>query len=409
MSTDFLTLDDLDVTGKRVLLRGDLNVPIENDEVGDTTRLKRLVPTIKELQKKNARVLILSHFGRPKGSRDAELSLQQVVPVLQKILGGAVGFCPEAVGPIAEKAVAELKPASVLILENTRFYPGEEKNDPAFVRELAVLGDVFVNDAFSVSHRAHATTEGLAHVLPACAGRDMQEELEALARALERPARPVMAIVGGSKISTKIDVLRHLIERVDVLTLGGGMANTFLAAEGKELGASLYEPDMLDTAREIEAICKKGECRLLLPTDVIVAAALKPGVEAQTVSVEKIPGEKMALDIGQATVKAIVSALEDVKTVVWNGPLGVFEIPPFDKATLDVARAIAKDTQSGKLLSVAGGGDTVAAVNKAGVAAQLTYVSSAGGAFLEWMEGRKLPGVEALRRKDVQPASAVLR
>jgi phosphoglycerate kinase len=402
MSEDFLTLDDVDVKDKRVLLRGDLNVPVEHGEVGDTTRLKRLVPTIKELQKKNAKVLLLSHFGRPKptsgGGRDPELSLQQVTPVLQKLLGAPVSFCADAIGPAAQKAVAELKPGGVLVLENTRFYPGEEKNDPAFVRELADLGDVFVNDAFSVSHRAHASTEGLAHVLPSCAGRDMQEELEALGRALERPARPVMAIIGGSKISTKIDVLRHLIERVDVLVLGGGMANTFLAAEGKELGASLYEPDMLDTAREIETACRRGQCRLLLPSDVVVAAALKPGAEAQTVSVDKIPGEKMALDVGAETVKAIARALEDVKTVVWNGPLGVFEIPPFDKATLEIARVIAGLTQSGNLLSVAGGGDTVAAVNKANVAAKLTYVSSAGGAFLEWMEGKTLPGVAALIR-----------
>jgi phosphoglycerate kinase len=407
MASDFLTLDDVDVAGKRVLVRGDLNVPVENGAVGDTTRLTRFLKTIRELKNKKARVIILSHFGRPKNASDKSMSLAQVVPVLAKLLGEEIAFCEETVGPKAEAAVNALKPGSVLVLENTRFLPGEEKNDPVLAKQMAALGDLFVNDAFSVSHRAHVSTAGLAALLPSCAGRDMQEELEALSHALDRPQRPVMAIVGGSKISTKIAVLKHLIARVDRLVLGGAMANTFLAAQGKAVGKSLYEPEMLDVAREIMDLCGEN-CKLILPSDVVVADGLKPDAVTQIVSVDAIPSDKMALDVGPQTVKVIEQALSKVKTIVWNGPFGAFEIAPFDRATLDVAKTVAKLTQSRKLLSVAGGGDTVAALNRAGVGDKLSYVSAAGGAFLEWMEGRTLPGIEALRR-DTKAVTAATR
>ncbi|MBI3419316.1 MAG: phosphoglycerate kinase [Proteobacteria bacterium] len=413
MALSFLTLDDVDCSGKRVLLRGDLNVPFENGTVGDTTRLKRLTGTIRELRGKKARIIILSHFGRPKKGPEPEFSLKPVAEVLGRILGCAVGFCPHTVGPEAQVAVNRMQPGEVLVLENTRFHEGEEKNDPAFVKQLAVLGDVFVNDAFSVAHRAHASTEGLARGLPCCAGRDMEKELSALAKALDHPERPLMAIVGGSKISTKIDVLKNLTTKVDVLALGGGMANTFLAAQGKKLGRSLVESDMLDTARGIMAHSAKNNCRILLPEDVVVAEKLAAQVPTQTVAVDAIPDNLMALDIGPKSVAAIIKALETMKTAVWNGPLGAFEIhgplgafeiPPFEKATLDVARAMAARTKAGKLLSVAGGGDTVAVLNLAKVTEQLSYVSNAGGAFLEWLEGRELPGVEALRRRPEKKA-----
>lgn len=400
MGRDFLTLDDIDVHEKIVLLRGDLNVPVAVDgSVGDTTRLDRLAKTIRELVAKKAKTVVLSHFGRPKNGREEALSLRKVSLALSKIIAQPVGFCDALVGDKAKAAIAALKAGDVLVLENTRFEKGEEANDPLLAKQLAGMADVFVNDAFSVSHRAHVSTEGLAHFLPCCAGRDMQEELEALSRALDNPERPVMAMVGGSKISSKLDLLANLTSKVNKLALGGGMANTFLAASGKAMGNSLVEVDMLETAKRIMAESKAKGCSILLPIDVVVAD--KPTQDAKTgiVAVDAIPQEQMALDVGPQTVAAYCAALELCKTLVWNGPLGVFEMAPFAHGTKAVGRRIAELTQMGRLLSVAGGGDTVSAVNMAGVAAKLSYVSSAGGAFLEWLEGRSLPGVEILRRR----------
>jgi phosphoglycerate kinase len=405
----YLNLDDADVSGKRVLLRGDLNVPVENGVPSDTTRLQRLVKTIKKLTAKNARVIVLSHFGRPKSRGDFSMSLAPVAKVLGDLLGKPVAFASDCIGPVAEAAVNALKPGEVVVLENTRFHEGEEKNDPEFVKQLASLGDVFVNDAFSVAHRAHASTEGVAHILPAFAGEDMREELAALAAALEQPKKPLMAIVGGSKISTKIDVLKHLTSRVDVLVLGGGMANTFLAAQGKKMGKSLVEPEMLETAREIMKNSAASGCKILLPSDVVVAEHYGAGAVTQIVSADAIPENMMALDLGPKTVEAIIKALDGMKTVVWNGPLGAFEIPPFERATKAVAQAVAASTKAGKVLSVAGGGDTIAVLNMAGVTADLSYVSIAGGAFLEWLEGRALPGVEVLRRSPSKSYTAVAK
>ncbi len=399
MACPFLTLDDIDVSEKRVLLRGDLNTPVENGAVTDTTRLQRLAKTIHDLTARNAKVIVLSHFGRPKNGPDPSASLKVVAEALQRVVGRSVAFCPETIGPAAAAAVEALPPGGVLVLENTRFHKEEEKNDPEFARQLAGLGDVYVNDAFSASHRAHASTEGLARLLPACAGRDMEEELSTLSRALDNPEKPVMAIVGGSKISTKLDVLKNLTKKVDILVLGGGMANTFLAAKGSGVGKSLCEFDMLDTARVIMEAAEQNNCRILLPEDVVVAEKLDAHASAQTVSAQAIPETMMALDVGPATRRAIAAAMENAKTLVWNGPLGAFEFPPFDESTASLARVIAARTRMGKLLSVAGGGDTVAALNAAGVTAKFSYVSAAGGAFLEWMEGRALPGVEILRRK----------
>ena len=393
----FRTIHDLTLAGQRVLLRADFNVPLRDGVVTDATRLERTVPTIRALADGGARVVLLSHLGRPKG-RDASQSLRAVVAPLAAVLGRPVAFAEDCVGPLAEQAVAALPAGGVLLLENLRFHAGEEANDPAFVAALARLGDLYVNDAFSAAHRAHASTEGLAHRLPSAAGLLMQEELEHLGRALERPTRPVVAIVGGAKVSTKLELLGNLVARVDALVIGGGMANTFLHARGVGVGKSLCERDLADTARVIEAKAATAGCRILLPLDAVVAEALKPGLATQVVPIDAVPEDRMILDVGPASVAEIGSALRGAKTLVWNGPLGAFETPPFDAATVAVAQQVAALTASGQLLSVAGGGDTVAALAHAGVEGQLSYVSTAGGAFLEWLEGKTLPGVAALIR-----------
>jgi len=399
MPTTFRTLDDLDVSGETVLVRADLNVPMADGAVTDATRIERLAPTILELADKGAKVVVLSHFGRPKG-RDTSLSLAPLAPALAQALGGRpVAFAADCVGETAAKAVAELRPGAVLLLENLRFHPGEEANDPDFAEALANLGTAYVNDAFSAAHRAHASTETLARLLPSAAGRLMQAECEALAAALETPEKPVMAIVGGAKVSTKLDLLRNLVARVDVLAIGGAMANTLLHARGVAIGASLSERDMTDTARAIEAAARDAGCTLILPEDAVVARRLEAGAATETVAIDRVPADRMILDVGPATIAAVNRAADAAKTLVWNGPLGAFETKPFDAATLAVARHVAARTRSGRLMSVAGGGDTVAALSAAGVTDDLTYVSAAGGAFLEWLEGRALPGVEALRRR----------
>lgn len=394
----FRTLDDADLAGKRALVRVDLNVPMENGKVTDTTRIDRVLPTIREIAAKGGKVVLLAHFGRPKG-RDAKDSLRPVAVALAHALGQPVTFVEDCIGDDVAKAVSAAKNGEVLLLENTRFHAGDEKNDPEFVRALAANGDLFVNDAFSAAHRAHASTEGLAHVLPAYAGRSMQAELEALSAGLDNPARPVMAIVGGAKVSTKLDLLGNLVKKVDVLAIGGGMANTFLAARGVNVGKSLCEHDLVATAREIEEKAKAAGCEIMLPVDALVAREFKAHPGHRVVSVGEVESDEMILDAGPLSVAEVVLKLETVKTLVWNGPFGAFELPPFDTATVTVAKAAAKRVQAGQLVAVAGGGDTVAAMNHAGVADELTYVSTAGGAFLEWMEGKALPGVEALRAR----------
>jgi len=396
---DFLTLDDLDVAGKTVLVRADLNVPMQDGRVSDTTRIDRLVPTLRELSEKGARVVLLSHFGRPKGGPDEKNSLRHIVPALSASLGRPVEFAADCVGDPAKAAIAALPAGGVLLLENTRFHAEEEKNDSAFAKRMAELGDIYVNDAFSAAHRAHASTEGVAHHLPAAAGRLMQAELEALGRALEKPERPVMAVVGGAKISTKLDLLGNLVRRVDVLALGGGMANTFLYAQGVKIGKSLCEPDMAEQARSIQQIAKDAGCTIVLPIDAVVAGEFKAGAENRVVGTPHIPDDAMMLDIGPDSVRLLRQKLAEVKTVVWNGPLGAFEIQPFDRGTVEVAQAVAELTQSGRVLSVAGGGDTVAALAHAGAEERFSYVSAAGGAFLEWLEGKDLPGVAALKQR----------
>jgi phosphoglycerate kinase len=393
----FETLDDFDVAGKRVLLRADLNVPVKDGKVTDETRIVRLTPTIRELADKGARVVVLSHFGRPKGKRQPDMSLAPLVAPLARALGGRkIGFAQDCVGAAAEAAVEALGAGEIVLLENLRFHAEEEGNDPGFARQLAVLGDIYVNDAFSAAHRAHASTEALARLLPAAAGRLMEAELKALGRALENPERPVAAIVGGAKISTKLDLLGNLVEKVDHLAIGGGMANTFLNASGVNVGKSLCEHDMAEAAREVLAKAKAKGCAVHLPTDVVVAAEFKAGAPHAVVSRDKVPPDRMILDIGPYAARALARLLERCKTLVWNGPLGAFEAKPFDAATNTVAHAAAQLTKAGKLLSVAGGGDTVAALNNAGVAADFSYISTAGGAFLEWLEGKTLPGVAAL-------------
>ena len=392
----FRTLDGLEVAGKRVLLRADLNVPVHDGRITDRTRIERLTPTIRELVGKGARVVVCSHFGRPKGKPVAEMSLAPVAAALAEVLGQPVAFAADCIGPVAAAAVAGLAPGGVLLLENTRFHPEEEKNDPRFAAALAALADLYVNDAFSAAHRAHASTEGVAHLLPAYAGRLMQAELTALDAALGHPVRPVAAVVGGAKVSSKLDLLGHLIGRVDVLAIGGAMANTFLAAQGKPVGRSLQEAELHATARDILAQAAAAGCAVLLPVDAVVAAALRPGVSSRVVPVDAVPAEQMILDVGPATVDLLTARLRGLKTLIWNGPLGAFETPPFDAGTLALARAVAAATAAGALVSVAGGGDTVSALHAAGVAERLTYVSTAGGAFLEWMEGKTLPGVAAL-------------
>ncbi len=396
----FRTLKDAgDLRGKRVLLRVDLNVPVKDGKVTDATRIERVAPTIRALSDAGAKVALLAHFERPKGKRVPEMSLKPIAAAVAKVVGRGVGFVDDCVGPEAEAAVKNLADGGILVLENTRFHPGEEKNDPAFVAELAKLGDVYVNDAFSAAHRAHASTEGLAHKLPAYAGLAMQEELEALDKALGNPSHPVVAIVGGAKISSKLELLANLIQKVDALVIGGGMANTFLAAKGVAIGKSLNEPDLEKTAKQIMLSAAEKACAIVLPSDVVVATAFEANAPHATVAADKVPPDQMILDIGEKTVAAVNEWMDKAKTLVWNGPLGAFEKEPFDRGTVAAARHAAKRTGEGKLLSVAGGGDTVAALNHAGVADDFTYVSTAGGAFLEWLEGKALPGVEALRAK----------
>jgi phosphoglycerate kinase len=390
------TLDNVDVTGKRVLLRADLNVPVRDGKITDLTRLERLCPTIRELATKGAKVIVCSHFDRPKGKRVPAMSLAPVAAALGQVLGTPVAFADDCIGPAAEQAVAALANGDVLVLENTRYHAEEENNAPSFAAALAALADLYVNDAFSAAHRAHASTEGVAHLLPAYAGRLMQAELEALDAALGNPQRPVMAIVGGAKVSTKLELLGNLVTKVNVLTIGGAMANTFLAAQGVAVGKSLQEAEMHAMARDILAGAKAAACEVLLPTDAVVARELKPNVPTHTVAIDAVPADAMILDVGPATVATLTGHIAALKTLVWNGPLGAFETPPFDAATTAVARAVAAATQAGTLRSVAGGGDTVSALRHAGVLEKLSYVSTAGGAFLEWMEGKMLPGVAAL-------------
>ena len=396
--TAFRTLDDADLAGKRALVRVDLNVPMEDGKVSDTTRIDRILPTIREIADKGGKVVLLAHFGRPKG-RDDKNSLRQVVPALTQALGRPVTFVDDCIGDPVAKALTAAKNGDVLLLENTRFHAGDEKNDPEFVKALAANGDLYVNDAFSAAHRAHASTEGLAHVLPAYAGRTMQAELEALSAGLDNPARPVMAIVGGAKVSTKLELLGNLVKKVDILAIGGGMANTFLAARGVNVGKSLCEHDLVGTAREIEEKAKAAGCEIVLPVDALVAREFKAHPSYRVVPVGGVEADEMILDAGPLSIAEVVLRLEKVKTLVWNGPFGAFELPPFDTATVAVAKAAARRVKAGQLVAVAGGGDTVAAMNHAGVADDLSYVSTAGGAFLEWMEGKPLPGVEALRKR----------
>jgi phosphoglycerate kinase len=392
----FRTLDDLDVGGKRVLVRADLNVPVKDGKVTDATRIERLGPTIEALIAKGAKVVVMSHFGRPKGL-DPSQSLRPLIEPLSRAIGGRpVHFAADCIGPEAARVVAALKPNEVALLENLRFHPEEEKNDPAFAKLLAELEDVYVDDAFSAAHRAHASIEALAHLLPAAAGKNMRAELETLGAALEHPEHPVLALIGGAKVSTKLNLLEFMIGKVDMLAIGGAMANTFLHAQGKPVGRSLCEPDLADTARAILAKAETHGCRIILPEDVITAEKLETGVVPHAVSINAVPINAMILDIGPNSVARIGAALEASKTLVWNGPVGAFEVPPFDRGTVAIAKKIAELTRAGKLMSVAGGGDTVAALAAAGVAEQLTYVSTAGGAFLEWLEGRELPGVAAL-------------
>lgn len=391
----FLTLDDIAVKGKVVLLRADLNVPMHQGRVTDTTRLTRLVPTLKELSDKGARIVLLSHFGRPKG-REAGLSLAPVGVALSAEFGKDIAFVADCIGDIPKSEIAKMQDGDVLLLENVRFYPEEERNDPDFAKKIASLGHIYVNDAFSCAHRAHATTEGIARLLPSYAGRLMEAELDALGKALENPERPVMAIVGGAKISTKLDLLNNLVQKIDILVLGGGMANTFLAAQGMPVGRSLCEREMKGQALGIVDNARKSNCKIVLPVDGVVAKELTPGAPHETVGADNIPADEMLLDIGKNSVAVIRDALQKVKTVLWNGPLGAFETPPFDAGTVAIAKAVADLTQQKKILSVAGGGDTVAALAAAGVEEKMTYVSTAGGAFLEWLEGKELPGVRAL-------------
>ena len=392
----FRTLDDLRAAGQRVLLRADLNVPVRDGRITDTTRIDRLAPTIRELADAGARVIVCSHFDRPKGQRVPAMSLRPMAAALSQALGRPVAFADDCIGAVAETAVAELADGEVLLLENTRFHKGEEANDPAMAASLAKLADAFVNDAFSAAHRAHASTEGVARLLPSYAGRLMQAELEALDRALLNPARPVMAIVGGAKVSSKLDLLGNLSSKVDVLVIGGAMANTFLAAQGMGVGRSLQEAEMHQTARDIMAGAAARGCTIMLPVDLVAAAEFRANAPHRVVPADGTPADMMALDVGPATVAAVVAKLAECRTLVWNGPFGAFEIEPFDAATVAVAQEAARLTEAGTLASIGGGGDTVSALKHAGVAERMTYVSAAGGAFLEWLEGKELPGVAAL-------------
>src|SRR5882757_2959868 len=395
----FRTLDDADLQGKRALVRVDFNVPMTDDgEVSDDTRLRAAVPTIEKLRAGGAKVILLSHFDRPKGKVVPSMSLKPIAPALEEVLGFPVAFAEDCIGPVARAAVNAMEPGDVLLLENVRFHPGEEANDPEFADALAANGDLYVNDAFSAAHRAHASTEALARRLPAYAGEQMRLELEALDAALGHPERPVMGIVGGSKVSTKLDLLRHLVTKLDKLAIGGGMANTFLYAQGHDVGASYCEKDMAETARDIIRLAGQNNCKLFLPLDIVVAEKMAPGAPARIRDVGSIDEDERILDAGPETVERLCRAMGNSKTLIWNGPLGVFEIPPFDKGTMEAARHAAQRVKEGKLVAVAGGGDTVAALNAAGVVDDFTFVSTAGGAFLEWMEGKTLPGVAALSR-----------
>jgi phosphoglycerate kinase len=396
MTKPFKTLDDMgDIQGKRVLVREDLNVPMAEGHVTDDTRLRATVATVGELADKGAIVLVLAHFGRPKGVPSPEFSLSQVVKPYSEVLGREVRYID---WEGADDAVATLEPGDIAVLENTRFFGGEEKNDPAVVQRFARLGELYVNDAFSAAHRAHASTEGLAHVLPAYAGRAMEAELDALQKALGEPEHPVAAVVGGAKVSSKLDVLRHLVTKVDHLIIGGGMANTFLAARGVDVGKSLCEHELASVCEQIMEAADKANCTVHLPYDVVVAKEFKPNPATRTVNVHEVAADEMILDVGPAAVESLGDVLKNCRTLVWNGPLGAFETAPFDKATVALAKTAAALTEGGSLVSVAGGGDTVAALNHAGVADAFTFVSTAGGAFLEWMEGKALPGVAALTR-----------
>jgi phosphoglycerate kinase len=392
------TLDDMDLNGKVVLTRVDINVPMENGVVTDATRIEKIVPTVSDILAKGGKPVLLAHFDRPKGKVVPEMSLSHVVPALEKALGRKVVFGADCVGEVAVAAIASAGAGDVVLLENTRFHPGEEKNDARLAQQMADLGDVYVNDAFSAAHRAHASTAGIAQLVPSAAGRLMEAELKALEAALGAPVRPVVAVVGGAKVSTKLDLLGNLVGKVDHLVIGGGMANTFLVAKGIEVGKSLAERDMADTARAILAKAEAAGCRIHLPVDAVVAREFKAGAANETVAADACPADAMILDAGPATVAEIARVFGDARTLIWNGPLGAFEIEPFDAATNAAARRAAELTKAGGLVSVAGGGDTVAALNKAGAAEGFSFISTAGGAFLEWMEGKELPGVAALMR-----------
>jgi phosphoglycerate kinase len=396
---NFRRIEDAAASGKRALVRVDFNVPMADGKVSDDTRLRAALPTIKALQAQGAKIALLAHFDRPKGKRVPEMSLKPIVEPLMQLLGTPVSFADDCVGDAAAAAIAALPPGGVILLENTRFHPGEEKNDPALAAQMAKLGDLYVNDAFSAAHRAHVSTEALAHLLPAYAGKQMERELDALQAALGDPKRPVLGIVGGAKVSSKIDLLKNLVGKLDRLAIGGGMANTFLHAQGWDIGASLCEKDLAETAREIMKLAGEKKCELLLPIDVVVAVDVKPGAAFTVRALDAVRPDEKILDAGPETVAKLKLAIGDSATIVWNGPLGVFEMPPFDKATVDAARYAAERAKSGVVIAVAGGGDTVAALNHAGVAGDFTFVSTAGGAFLEWLEGKILPGVAALAHK----------
>ncbi len=394
----FATLDDLDLKDRRILVRVDINVPMKDGKVTDRTRMEAIRPTVREIAEKGGLPILLAHFGRPKGQPNPDMTLGRLIEPLSEVLGLPVQYAPDCIGPMAGTAADRLMPGNVLLLENTRFHPGEETNDPDFAKELASIADAYVNDAFSAAHRAHASTEGVAHLLPSAAGRLMQAELEALEKALGDPERPVVAVVGGAKVSTKLDLLGNLIAKVDKIVIGGGMANTFLAAQGKPVGKSLCEHDLADTAREIMAKAEAAGCELILPVDIVTAHEFAANAPSATYAADACPDDAMILDAGPETVERVCAAFDEAKTLVWNGPLGAFEIEPFNTATDQAALRAASLTEAGRLLSVAGGGDTVAALNNSGAAEKFTYVSTAGGAFLEWLEGKTLPGVAALER-----------
>jgi phosphoglycerate kinase len=393
----FRTLQGADLTGKTALVRVDFNVPMENGQITDDTRLKAALPTIALLSKAGAKVVLLAHFDRPKGKRVPEMSLKPILPALSKLVGRQVSWADDCIGADAKAVVDGLKPGGVALLENLRYHAGEEKNDPAFAAELAKLGDIYVNDAFSAAHRAHASTEGVAKLLPAYPGLSMERELNALDAALGNPQRPVIGIVGGSKVSTKLDLLKNLVTKLDKLAIGGGMANTFLYAQGHDVGASYCEKDLAETAREIIRLAGQNNCKLFLPIDIVVAEQMAKGVPTRVRNLGNVDEHERILDAGPETVERLKRAMGNSKTLIWNGPLGVFEIPPFDKGTVEAAKEAARLAKAGGLVAVAGGGDTVSAMHHAGVADDLTFISTAGGAFLEWMEGKELPGVEALK------------